>query len=131
MEEIHASGEEYLKWILRLQKELGGVRNVDLARYMSYSKASITLAMRQLTAKNYVTRDDDGYFHLTETGTAIAESMNDRHKVITDFLTSLGVDPDIAISDACHIEHVISEESFQKLKEFNQNNTEKNPGSGK
>lgn len=118
MKNIHASGEEYLKWILRLQRQHGFVRNIDLARHMGYSKASITLAIRQLSSNGFITRDGEGHLHLTESGFKIAENFNERHKVLTNLLTSIGIDYSIAEADACRIEHVISEESFQKLKKI-------------
>lgn len=118
MKNIHASGEEYLKWILRLQKQRGFVRNIDLARHMGYSKASITLAIKQLVTNGFITKDDEGHLLLTDSGYAIAENFNERHRVLTHLLSSLGIDYSIAEADACKIEHVISEESFKKLKEL-------------
>ena len=118
MKNIHASGEEYLKWILRLQKKLGFVRNIDLARCMGYSKASITLAIKQLVSNGFIIKDDEGHLLLTESGSAVAENFNERHKVLTHLLSSAGIEYSVAEADACRIEHVISEESFQKLKEL-------------
>ena len=118
MKKIHASGEEYLKWILRLEKKLGYVRNIDLARNMCYSKASITFALKQLVADGYVTRDEKNHFHLTESGREIAENMNERHNVLTALFKSIGVEHDVAEADACRVEHVITEETFQKIKQL-------------
>lgn len=120
MEKIYASGEEYLKWILRLQGQLGVVRNIDLARYMGYSKPSISLAVKELKAGGFITRDNEGHLHLTKSGKRIAENFNKRHEVLTHLLTSIGVEYEIAEADACRIEHVISEESFQKIKAFDE-----------
>ena len=123
MKKIYASGEEYLKWILRLQKKLGAVRNIDLARSMGYSKPSISLAVKELSAGGFITRDKEGLLHLTRSGRKIAETFNERHTVLTHLLASIGIEYDIAEADACRIEHVISEESFQKLKELDSTNT--------
>ena len=117
MKTIHASAEEYLKWILRVEKKLGYVRNVDLARHMSYSKASITFALRQLVSDNYVTKDERGYFHLTETGERIAKEMDERHKILTDLFLALGVKDSVAVADACKVEHALSEETFDRIKQ--------------
>ena len=121
---IYASGEEYLKWILRLEKKLGNVRSIDLARHMGYSKPSISLAVKELTSRGYIKRDSDGFLHLTMSGRQIAESFNERHSVLTHLLTTLGVTFSVAEEDACRLEHVISEECFQKLKEFDMLQTE-------
>ena len=117
MKTIHASAEEYLKWILRVQQKLGYVRNVDLARHMDYSKASITFALRQLVSDNYVTKDERGHFHLTETGEKIAREMDERHKILTDLFLALGVEDSVAVADACKVEHALSEETFDRIKQ--------------
>lgn len=117
MKTIHASAEEYLKWILRVERKLGYVRNVDLARHMRYSKASITFALRQLVSDHYVTKDERGYFHLTETGEKIAREMDERHKILTDLFLALGVEDSVAVADACKVEHALSEETFDRIKQ--------------
>lgn len=124
MKKIYASGEEYLKWILRLQNQLGVVRNIDLARHMGYSKPSISLAVKELSAGGFITRDKEGHLHLTKSGKRIAENFNERHQVLTHLLSSIGIEHEIAEADACRIEHVISEESFQKLKALDKANAE-------
>ena len=115
---IHASGEDYLEAILILKKKSGMVRSVDLARHMGYSKPSISHAVGVLKDGGFVTVDREGYLHLTETGKEIAVKIYERHCVLTSGLINLGVDPEQAEQDACRMEHVVSDESFQKLREI-------------
>ena len=115
---LHASGEDYLEAVLVLQKEKGMVRSVDVANELNYSKPSVSVAMKNLRQKNYVTVSDEGYIHLTEEGRALAETVYERHSLISGWLVSLGVDPEVAAEDACRIEHVISDESFAALKQL-------------
>ena len=114
---IHESGEDYLEAILMIQKRNGNVRSIDIAHELSFSKPSVSVAMKNLKAKNQITVTDAGFIYLTDEGKKIAEMIYERHRFITAFLTSLGVDEKIAAEDACRIEHVISEESFAALKE--------------
>ena len=114
---IYASGEDYLEAILMLQKKTGMVRSVDLARHMEFSKPSISHAVGVLGNGGFLTVDEDGFLHLTDTGREVAERIYEKHQFFTDSLIGMGVDPAQAEEDACRIEHVISEESFQKLKE--------------
>ncbi|MDO4340754.1 MAG: metal-dependent transcriptional regulator [Eubacteriales bacterium] len=114
---VTQSGEDYLKTILMLQKKKGMVRSVDLARHMGFSKPSICHAVKVLKQGGFLTMDGDGYLHLTDEGREVAESIYEKHQFFTDSLIEMGVDPKQAEADACQIEHVISEESFQKLKE--------------
>ncbi len=118
MDKIHASGEDYLEAVLMLQKKTGMVRSVDLARHMGFSKPSISHAVGILRKEGFLTVDADGYLHLTETGREVAEKIYERHCVITSGLVSLGVEPAQAEQDACRMEHVVSDESFQKLREI-------------
>ncbi len=115
---IHASGEDYLEAILILKKKSGMVRSVDLARHMGFSKPSISHAVGVLKDGGFVTVDREGYLHLTETGKEIAVKIYERHCVLTSGLINLGVDPEQAEQDACQMEHVVSDESFQKLREI-------------
>ena len=115
---IHASGEDYLEAILILKKKSGMVRSVDLARHMGFSKPSISHAVGVLKDGGFVTVDREGYLHLTETGKEIAVKIYERHGVLTSGLINLGVDPEQAEQDACQMEHVVSDESFQKLREI-------------
>lgn len=113
---IYASGEDYLEAVLVLQKEKGMVRSVDLARHMGFSKPSISHAVGVLKNGGFLTVDEDGYLHLTEDGREVAEKIYERHQFFTEQLVAVGVDRETAERDACRIEHVISEEAFEKLK---------------
>ena len=113
---IHASGEDYLEAVLILQKKQGMVRSIDLARHMGFSKPSISHAVGVLKNGSFLTVDEDGYFHLTEDGREVAEKIYERHQFFTEQLVAVGVDRETAERDACRIEHVISEEAFEKLK---------------
>lgn len=114
--QIHESAENYLETILILKKRMGQVRSIDIVNELSVSKPSVSVAMKNLRTNGYIEMDRDGYITLLETGNAIAEKMYERHTFLTEWLTSLGVSPDIAAEDACRIEHVISEETFDALK---------------
>ena len=118
MEKIHASGEDYLEAVLMLQKKTGMVRSVDLARHMGFSKPSISHAVGVLRDGGFLDVDGDGYLHLTEAGREVAMRIYERHCVLTSGLISLGVSPEQAEQDACRMEHVVSDESFQKLREI-------------
>lgn len=99
-----------------LKNRLGNVRSIDIVNYFDYSKPSISVAMKNLRMNGYVTVDSKGYIELTEKGSEIANKMYERHTLLTKWLTALGVDEKIAVEDACRIEHVISEESFEAIK---------------
>ena len=114
---IHASGEDYLEAILVLQKKMGMVRSIDLARHMGFSKPSISHAVSVLKNGGFLTVDDDGFLHLTAIGREIAEKIYERHRFFTEQLVAAGVDLETAEQEACRMEHAISEDSFQKLKE--------------
>ena len=116
MSKIHASGEDYLEAVLMVQREKGMVRSVDLARHMGFSKPSVSHAVGILRNGGLLTVDEDGFLHLTDAGAEIAEKIYERHQFFTAHLIELGVDPVQAEQDACRIEHVISEESYQVLK---------------
>lgn len=118
---IHASGEDYLEAVLILQKKQGMIRSIDLARHMGFSKPSISHAVGVLKNGGFLTVDDDGFLHLTAIGREIAEKIYERHCFLADLLTAMGVSKETAEQDACRIEHVISEESFKKLKEAHKN----------
>ena len=109
--------EDYLEAILVLKKERGYVRSIDVANYMGFSKPSVSVAMKELRNKEFVTLDDDGALILTEKGQEIASRVYEKHRFFSDYLISIGVDAEVAERDACLIEHAISEESFEKLKE--------------
>lgn len=115
---IHESAENYIETIYMLRKRQGDVRSIDIANELDFSKPSVSVAMKNLREKGLITVDGTGFITLTEEGTRIAETMYERHTLLTDFLTRLGVDPEIAAEDACRIEHVISKESFDAIKRY-------------
>ncbi len=112
------SAENYLETILILSKKKPGVRSVDIATELGFSKPSVCVAMRNLREHGYVVTDGDGLISLTESGLNIAKSIYNRHETITKWLTKIGVSADQAAIDACRIEHVISQESFDCLKKY-------------
>ena len=114
---LHVSGEDYLETILVLQKKLGMVRSVDVARHMEVSKPSVCHAVATLRDGGFLTMDEDHFLHLTEQGRKIAEKIYERHRFFTAWLMEAGVDLKIAEKDACRIEHVVSDETFSRLKE--------------
>ena len=113
---LHASGEDYLEAVLVLQKEKGMVRSVDVARHMEVSKPSVCHAVATLRDGGFLTMDSDYFLHLTDVGREVAEQIYEKHRFFTEMLINAGVDPITAERDACRIEHVISESSFQRLK---------------
>ena len=113
---LHASGEDYLEAILVLQNQKGMVRSVDVARHMDVSKPSVCHAVATLKNGGFLTMDDGFFLHLTNIGREVAEQIYEKHRFFTERLIAAGVDPETAEADACRIEHVISEESFQRLK---------------
>ena len=121
---LHASGEDYLETILVLQKKLGMVRSVDVARHMEVSKPSVCHAVATLRDGGFLTMDEDHFLHLTEQGRKIAEKIYERHRFFTAWLMEAGVDLKIAEKDACRIEHVVSDETFRRLKEKYQRENE-------
>ena len=113
---LRASGEDYLEAILMLQKKLGMVRSVDVARHLEVTKPSVCHAVATLREGGFLTMDSDYFLHLTDVGREVAEQIYEKHRFFTDRLIAAGVDPETAERDACRIEHVISDESFQRLK---------------
>ena len=113
---LHASGEDYLEAILVLQKQKGMVRSVDVARHMDVSKPSVCHAVATLKNGGFLTMDDGFFLHLTNIGREVAEQIYEKHRFFTERLIATGVDPETAEADACRNEHVISEESFRRLK---------------
>ena len=111
------SVEDYLETILMLRERNGLVRSIDIARQLDYSKPSISRAMGLLREKNYIVMDREGWITLTDEGYEMARRIYDRHQLLTTWLTALGVTPKIAAEDACRIEHDISDETFEKLKD--------------
>ena len=123
---LYASGEDYLETILILHREMGMVRSVDVARHMDVSKPSVCHAVAVLQEGGFLAVDGDHFLHLTEQGRIIAEKIYERHRFFTDRLIEAGVDPKTAEADACRIEHVISDETFHRLKEKYQSESESN-----
>ena len=119
---IGESAENYLETILLISKNKGSVRSVDIATELGYSKPSVCVAMRNLRENGHITTDSDGLIHLTESGREIAERVFSRHETITKWLTMIGVSSDQAAIDACRLEHVISQESFDCLCAYLKNN---------
>lgn len=114
---LRASGEDYLEAVLVLQKKKGMVRSVDVARHLDVSKPSVCHAVSTLKAGGFLTMDEDFSLHLTDIGREVAEKIYERHCFFTEQLIAAGVDPKVAEADACRIEHIISAESFERLKE--------------
>ena len=113
---LHASGEDYLEAILVLQRQKGMVRSVDVARHLEVTKPSVCNAVATLREGGFLTMDSDYFLHLTDVGREVAEQIYEKHRFFTDRLIEAGVDPEAAERDACRMEHVISDESFQRLK---------------
>lgn len=112
------SSENYLETILLLSKKLPVVRAVDIANELDFKKPSVSIAMKNLREKDQITVTEQGYIYLTESGREIAEMIYERHLLISRWLTELGVPEDVAVQDACRIEHVISRESFEAVKNY-------------
>lgn len=115
---LSKSLEDYLEVIFVIGRVKGAVRSVDVAEFMHYSMPSISYAVKLLKKRNYLTVDRDGCLLLTDSGNAIAGNMYKRHRVLTYFLKSIGVEEKLAEQDACKIEHVIRKESFDKLQTY-------------
>ena len=113
---LYASGEDYLEAVLVLQKEKGMVRSVDVARHLEVTKPSVCHAVATLRDGGFLTMDSDYFLHLTDVGREVAEQIYEKHRFFTERLIEAGVDPETAERDACRIEHVISDESFRRLK---------------
>ena len=113
---LYESAEMYLETIYQLSQEKGTVRSVDVAESMGYSKPSVSRAVGLLKQGGYLLMDKDGTLSLTESGLEIAQKVFERHTLLTNLLTRLGVDPEIAAEDACKMEHVISDTTFEAIK---------------
>ena len=115
---LQESGEMYLEAILVLAKKSGYVRSIDVSEYLGYSKPSVSRAMGILREGGYILMEKDGAITLTDSGKKLAETIYERHTVLSELLIRLGVDEKTATDDACRIEHVISDESFQAIKQY-------------
>jgi Mn-dependent DtxR family transcriptional regulator len=113
---IQESAENYLETILLLQQRKGSVRSIDIANELEFSKPSVSVAMKNLRLNGYIEMDAAGLIRLLPPGLAIAEAVLEKHRLMTEFLIGLGVSPDVAAEDACRIEHVLSDESFEAIK---------------
>ncbi len=113
---IQESAENYLETILILQHKKGSVRSIDIVNELDYAKPSVSVAMKNLRENGYILMDTSGFITLTEKGRVIADTMYERHTMISDWLVMLGVNRETAVEDACRIEHVISAESFEAIK---------------
>ena len=114
---LQESGEMYLESILVLSKR-GPVRSIDIVEFMNYSKPSVSRAVGLLKKGEFLEMDKNGFLELTELGQEIAQKIYDRHTIITKYLISIGVDEETAAQDACKMEHVISQESFEAIKKY-------------
>ena len=110
------SQEDYLETILLLQQKNGQVRSIDIANEMNFTKPSVSIAMKNLREKGYIIVADNGYITLTASGRLRAESVLERHTILSDWLVSIGVRKEIAMEDACRVEHDLSAESFEAIK---------------
>ena len=112
---IRKSAEDYLEAMLMMKELHGYIRSIDLAEHLGVTKPSVSYATKRLRENGYITMDHSGFITLTESGMEIADRIYTRHKVLTEFFTNLGVDPEIAREDACKVEHDLSEETFRLL----------------
>lgn len=113
---VHESAENYLETILILSQKKPQVRSIDIVNELAFSKPSVSVAMKNLRQNGYVLMDKDGYLTLTDAGKTIAETIYERHLLLSKWLIRLGVNEETAVEDACRIEHVISAESFEAIK---------------
>ena len=113
---IHESAENYLETILMLSKRQAQVRSIDIANELNFSKPSVSVALKNLRQNGYIIVNENGHISLTDDGLTIANNVLERHQLITSLFIALGVAPEVAAEDACRMEHVISEESFNALK---------------
>lgn len=122
---LQESGEMYLETIYILSKKNSSVRSIDVSEYMGYSKPSVSRAVGILKKGGYIVMNSEGHLFLTDIGLEIAHKIYERHTMLTDFLTRLGVNKETATADACKMEHDISEETFEAMKRHAQKHTEK------
>ncbi len=115
---IRASAEDYLETILLLSKKNENIRSKDIVNDMGFSKPSVSVAMKKLREDNMIHMDNDGRITLTKKGEKAAEQVYERHSILYDWLTSIGIDKKIAAADACRMEHIISEETFSAIKQL-------------
>ena len=116
--EIHKSAEDYLESILVLKERLGLVRSIDIVRELNYSKPSVSIAMKRLRENGYIEMNPDGYITLLPPGEEVARRIYTRHRLLTEFLISIGVSRETAEEDACKVEHDLSDETFACMQAF-------------
>ena len=114
---IQESAENYLEAILILKQNKGSVRSIDIAHYLNFSKPSVSIAMKNLRESEHIRVTKEGYIYLTDSGREIAEMIYERHQILSSWLIQLGVNKQTAEEDACRIEHDISKESFNAIKQ--------------
>ncbi len=114
---IYESSENYLEAILMLREKNGGVRSIDIAVHLGFSKPSVSVAMKRLRENGYIEIEGNGQINLLQPGRKIAERIYERHQILTACFKRLGVDEKTAAADACKVEHDLSDETFQKIKE--------------
>ena len=116
MMNIRQSAEDYLETILILHERKGSVRSIDIANEMGFSKPSVSVAMKNLRENGYIQVDESGHITLTQMGYDVADKIYERHKVVSEYFVLMDVDPETAAQDACKIEHILSNDSFQAIK---------------
>lgn len=114
---VYESAEDYLEAILVIQRRRGAVRSIDIANELGFSKPSVSVAMKKLRESGYIEMELDGHIRLLPAGAEIAERIYERHRTLTDFFVYLGVSEEVASTDACKVEHDLSGETFEKIKE--------------
>ncbi len=115
---IYESAEDYLETILLLKNQIGLVRSIDIVNHLGYSKPSVSVAMKKLRENELITVNNSGHIELTEQGHEIASGVYEKHQILTTILIDLGVTPEVAREDACKIEHHLSDESFEKIRDY-------------
>ena len=118
MKKSHESSEDYLETILILREKNGNVRSIDIVNKLNYSKPSISIAMKKLKSEGMVEMDLNGYITLTPKGEEVAQRIYSRHKLLEKCLIALGVEPETAEEEACRIEHVIDDDTYDKINAF-------------
>ena len=115
---IYESGEDYLEAILMVSERKEDVHAIDIVNELGFSKPSVSIALKKLKEQGYITIDDNNHLHLTNEGLEIAKNIYERHKILTSILTSIGVSKEVAEEDACKIEHDLSSESWDRIKQY-------------
>lgn len=122
---IHQSAEDYLESILVLQEQCGQVRSIDIVNRLGYSKPSVSIAMKKLRESGYISMSPDGLITLNDSGLEVARKVYSRHQVITELFRMMGVSEEMAAEDACRVEHDLSQETFERIRTFVQQNRTK------